>query len=183
MRRILIALLSLIFLVSLTSAQTPESPSTDDVKRFLEVMRIEGQLQTMVQIMTKSGKQGARQTFLQKMPDATPEQLADVESLTEGLFADLPMKDIIPDLIPVYQKHISKADLQAITDFYASPIGQRFLNEQPKMMQEMGEVSAARMQQQLGSIMEKFDLRLSEMAEKWKAQASQKPASTPATKK
>jgi hypothetical protein len=183
MRRILIALLSLIILAPLTSAQSPESPSTDDVKRFLEVMRIEGQLQTMVQIMTKSAKQGARQTFLQKMPDATPEQLADVESLTEGLFADLPMKDIIPDLIPVYQKHISKADLQALTDFYASPIGQRFLNEQPKMMQEMGEVSAARMQQQLGGVMEKFDTKLAEMVEKWKAQGLNKTSSEPSKKK
>ena len=77
----LISLFSTIFLVPLISAQTADSPSTDDVKKFLEVMRIERQLNTMLQIMTKSAKAGARQGFLQKMPDATPEQAADVESL------------------------------------------------------------------------------------------------------
>ena len=183
MRRMLIALMSLLFLVPFTSAQSQESPSTDDVQKYLQVMRAERQLQTMIQIMTKSARQGARQTFLQKMPDATPEQIADVESLAEGLFADVPINDIMLDLIPVYQKHISKADLQALTQFFSSPTGQRFLNEQPKMMQEMGEVSSVRMQQRLGGVMEKFDTKLTEMVEKWKAQGLDKTSSETSKKK
>ncbi len=182
MHRILVVLLSLTFFVPIISAQSSEAPSTADVQKFMHVMRIERQLETMLQIMTKSAKQGARQAFLQKMPDATPEQLADVESLTEVMFSDFPMNDMVADIIPIYQKHVSKADLQAITDFYSSPVGQRFLDEQPKMMQEMGAISAGRMQQKLGGMMEKYEQRLSELTEKWKKEAAQKAAS-PGTKK
>ncbi len=178
MRRKLILLISLLSLVSLASAQTPEPPSADDVQKFMKVMRIEHQLDTMIQIMTTSAKQGARGAFLQKVPNATPEQVADVESLTDTLFSDFPKSELMNDIIPVYQKHISKADLQALTEFYSSPVGQRFLDEQPKMMQEMGALSASRMQQRLGAIMQKYDARLNELAEKWKKDAAEKPKET-----
>jgi hypothetical protein len=78
----------------------------------------------------------------------------------------------------VYQKHISKSDLQALTEFYSSPVGQRFLDEQPKMMQEMGALSATRMQQRMASIMEKYEARLNELTEKWKKESAEKPKPT-----
>jgi uncharacterized protein len=181
MRRLLISLFSILFLVPLISAQTADSPSTDDVKKFLEVMRIQRQLNTMLQIMTKSAKAGARQGFLQKMPDATPEQAADVESLADVMFSDLPINEMLSDIIPIYQKHVSKSDLRAITEFYSTPVGQRFLDEQPQMMQEMGAASSGRMQQRLGSMLERFDAKLNELAEKWKKEAAEKSKS-PAVK-
>ncbi len=144
----------------------------------MQVMRVERQMDTMLKIMTDSAKQGARAGFLKKMPNATPEQLADMESLMDTLFSDFPMNDIMNDMIPVYQKHVSKADLQAMTEFYSSPAGQRFLDEQPKMMQEMGASSATRMQQGLATTMQTIDVKLNELIEKWKKQSTEKPNST-----
>jgi uncharacterized protein len=184
MRRFLITFVLLSLFVPLLSAQNANSPSGEDVKKFIEVMRIERQLTTMMQIMTNAAKQGARQGFLQKMPNATPEQLADIESIADVMFADFPINDILADIVPIYQKHVSKSDLQAITEFYSSPVGQRFLDNQPQMMQEMGAVSATRMQKRLGGILEKLDARMNELAEKWKKEAaSQKPNQTSDTKK
>lgn len=179
MRRKLILLLSLLSVVRFAAAQSPEPPSTDDVQKFMQVMRIERQMDTMLQIMTASAKQGARTGFLKKMPNATPEQIADVESLTDTLFSDFPINDLMNDIIPVYQKHISKSDLQALTEFYSSPVGQRFLDEQPNMMKEMGTLSAARMQQRMAVIMEKYEARLNELTEKWKKESSDKSKPTP----
>jgi hypothetical protein len=39
-------------------------------------------------------------------------------------------------MIPIYQRHLTKSDLDAVIVFYSSPVGQRLLKEQPAMMAE-----------------------------------------------
>ena len=70
------------------------------------------------------------------MPDATPEQLAKVDKFAESIFNDMPVDEMIEVMIPIYQKHLTKSDLDSISAFYVTPVGQKLLREQPAMTQE-----------------------------------------------
>ena len=39
-------------------------------------------------------------------------------------------------LIPVYQKHLTEADVKALNEFYASDVGQKMIKTQPAIMRE-----------------------------------------------
>jgi hypothetical protein len=43
---------------------------------------------------------------------------------------------MVDAIVPIYQKHLTKADLTAITAFYSSPAGQKILAEMPAIMSE-----------------------------------------------
>jgi hypothetical protein len=93
----------------------------------------------MVQVMEGMQKQmrlGAEQGFKQKVPEATPEQLAKVDQMFDGLFKEMPIDEMVDAIVPIYQKHLTKVDLAAVTAFYSSPSGQKILKEMPAIMSE-----------------------------------------------
>jgi uncharacterized protein len=51
-------------------------------------------------------------------------------------FKDLPWDDILNSMVPVYQKHLTKGDVDALTAFYATSTGQKLLKEMPQILAE-----------------------------------------------
>ena len=43
---------------------------------------------------------------------------------------------MLDDMIPVYQKHLTKSDVDEMIKFYSTPTGQKFLREMPAMTAE-----------------------------------------------
>lgn len=111
-------------------------PDRADVVKFLDLMHARAQMIETLTEMTKQMKMGAEDGFKQKVPDATPEQLAKVDKLFDSLFASLPIDEMMDAIVPIYQKHLTKSDLAAITAFYSSPVGQKVLKELPAIMSE-----------------------------------------------
>jgi len=56
--------------------------------------------------------------------------------LLEELFAEYKVDELLDAVVPIYQKHFSKSDLDAVLVFYMSPPGQRMLQEMPALMTE-----------------------------------------------
>jgi hypothetical protein len=86
--------------------------------------------------VAKQTKLGAEEGFKQKVPKATPEQRAVVDKFADGIFRDMLIDEMPDAMVPIYQKHLTKADLDAILSLYSSPVGQKLLREQPAMMAE-----------------------------------------------
>ncbi len=55
-------------------------------------------------------------------------------------------------MIPIYQRHLTKTDLDAVISFYASPVGQKLLKEQPAMMAESMQAGQNIMLSKVGDI-------------------------------
>jgi len=66
-------------------------------------------------------------------------------------------------MVPIYQKHLTKSDMDGILAFYSSPAGQKLLREQPAMMQEGMQVGSTIGQKRMRSIMEKMDEFIAEL--------------------
>ena len=165
---------------SATSANQP--PSTEQVMKFFEVMHLRAQMQTMLQTQQKQVNIMVGDMFSKRMPDATAEQRKQFESLMSDmmndLFKDYPIDDLLRDMVPVYQNHLSEADLAAIVAFYSSPVGKKVLQEMPAMTAEAMRISYARMQPKMEEALKKMESRVDAMAndEKKTSGTDSKPA-------
>jgi hypothetical protein len=113
-----------------------DMPDKADIVKFLDLIHAKTQMEQALDAMAKQTRMGAEQGFKQRVPDATPEQLAKVDAVFNELFTSLPLDQMIDAIVPIYQKHLTKTDLTAIMAFYASPAGQKILTEMPAIMSE-----------------------------------------------
>ncbi len=118
------------------SASPADVPEKADIMKFLELMHARAQMVQTLDGMAKQMRLGAEQGFKQQVPNASPEQLAKVDKLFDDIFKSLPVDEMMDAIIPIYQKHLTKADLAAVTAFYSSPAGQKVLKEMPAIMSE-----------------------------------------------
>jgi hypothetical protein len=81
-KQIVLGTLCFVLAVSASSvAQTPNNsdvPDKADVMQFLNIMHAKAQMVQVMEGMQKQMRLGAEQGFKQKVPEATPEQLAKV---------------------------------------------------------------------------------------------------------
>jgi uncharacterized protein len=166
----LLFLLALPICVSAQTAGNADVPDKGDVMKFLDLMHAREQMEQVLSGMAKQMKSGAEQGFKQKVPDATPEQLAKVDKMFDTMFSSLPMDEMIDAIVPIYQKHLTKADLAAITTFYSSPAGQKILKELPAIMSESMQAGGEIGQRVLAAKGEELDRQLAELVRESKKQ-------------
>jgi hypothetical protein len=118
------------------SSSPTDVPDKADIMKFLELMHARAQMVQTLDGMAKQMRLGAEQGFKQQVTDASPEQLAKVDKLCDDIFKSLPVDEMMDAIVPIYQKHLTKADLTAVTAFYSSPAGQKILKEMPAIMSE-----------------------------------------------
>jgi hypothetical protein len=150
--------------VAQSNAANP-APSKEDVLKFMDVLHIKSQLTQYFNGVAKQAKLGAEEGFKEKVPNATPEQLAEVDKFSENLFKDMPVDEMLDAMIPIYQKHLTKEDLDGILAFYASPIGQKLQREQPAMTQESMQVGGEIGRRRIGAMMQQMDDFIAKMAQ------------------
>jgi len=152
------------------AAGNPEAPDKADVVKFLDLMHAREQMQQVLAGMVKQMKSGAEQGFKQKVPDATPEQLAKLDKMFDTMFSALPMDEMVDAIIPIYQKHLTKADLAAVTAFYSSPAGQKILKELPAIMSESMQAGGAIGQKAFAAKGDEFDRQMEDLIKESKKQ-------------
>ncbi|HKF22061.1 MAG TPA: DUF2059 domain-containing protein [Candidatus Angelobacter sp.] len=152
-----------------------DSPTRDQVMTLLELLQVRKTMSVMLESMKKVMIDGAERGFRERVPNPTPKQLAALH----GMFDDIvnaSMDDMINALIPIYQRHLTKADLEELIRFYSSPVGQKLLHEQPAIIQESMQAGAEVQQRRMDEIRAKIQQRMQQLEE-----ASQDD--TPAPKK
>jgi hypothetical protein len=152
---------------------TDGPPSPDQVRKLLALLRVRDELQITLDAMKQQVKSGSLQTFSEKVPNPTPEQLKSVNFVVDEVFRDLSLDDLIQDLIPVYQRHLTRSDVRALIAFYSSAPGQKILREQPAMMKESMQVAGTAQQQRMETLLAKLEVRMEQLI----AREQPKPAS------
>lgn len=140
-------------------AQSPDAPpapataippdqeaSKEQLARLFEVMRIRQQMENLMRTMPAMVQQQVKaqmQGMAAKLPagkQLTPEQQAAVDKLMDKYMKaalDLyPADEMLNDLTILYQRHLSRTDVDAFIVFYESAPGQHLLDAQPAIMRE-----------------------------------------------
>ena len=156
--------------VTAQAAGNSEAPDKAEVIKFLDLMHARAQMEQTLSGLVKQMKLGAEDGFKQKVPDATPEQLAKVDKMFDTMFSSLPMDEMIDAIVPIYQKHVTKADLAAVTAFYSSPAGQKILKELPAIMAESMQAGGEIGRRVFAAKGEELDRQLADLAKQSKKQ-------------
>ena len=122
--------------VALAQGAGAEAASKEDILRFMDLMQLRARMDQLVAGMKQGMKVGAEAGFRQKIANPTPDQLEAIDKLVNSAWQDFPLDELIDAIVPIYQRHLTKADVGAIVAFYSSPVGQKLLREQPAMMAE-----------------------------------------------
>jgi uncharacterized protein len=123
-----------------------QQPTKEQLGKLFEVMRLRQQFESMTRMMPAIVQQQVHQQVTEMtavMPGAkqlTPEQQAALDKLTakymEKAMNLYPADEMIADAMVVYQRHLSRSDVDAYIAFYSSPPGQHLLDAQPVIMKE-----------------------------------------------
>lgn len=161
-----------VFFLTLSSpsllAQSPgDSPaSREDVMKLFEVMNIRDQMHTVMASIVKQQRTMIHEGMKKRSPHITEQDLARMDQMSANILKDLPVDGMIEDMVPVYQKHLTRGDVEAMGTFYSSPTGQKLLREMPAMTAESMQAAGPRIQAMVDKVMEQTERMADEDREK-----------------
>ena len=135
--RALLILLSLCVVTPVAQAQTktaaPASPSASnaDIKTLLQLTGTDKLAQQMANDMVNAGLQAMKQNN----PQMTDAQLGTARSEMEKLMAEK-MPALMDQIVPIYAKHFTPADVKGLISFYKTPLGNKLITETPTILRE-----------------------------------------------
>lgn len=136
MKRLLMAVcLCLVFCLTGVAQPNDDAPATkEDIQRYLDVMHSHEMMQKMAESMSQQMRQMLHQEFLKDKEKLPPDVEDQMNKLMDELFRDMPWDEMMQAMIPAYQKHLTRGDVNQLVAFYSSPTGQKLLREMPSMM-------------------------------------------------
>jgi hypothetical protein len=156
-----------------------DAPATkEDIQKLFDVMDIRHQTSVMMDSMQQQMHAMTIETIQSRYPQVTSAQMARLSQISDETLKNLPMNEMLDDMIPIYQRHLNHADVDAMIVFYASPTGKKLMQQLPQITQEAVQVSYNRMQKQIDAAMQ----RVEDMVKEEKKQKQQQQDSTPQSK-
>jgi uncharacterized protein len=148
--------------------QTPAgetSASREDILKLFDVMHLRGQMKLVMDRVSAQMKSMTHDQLRKSNPQITDEEIAKLDAQSDDLLQGMPIDGMLDDMIPVYQKHLSKSDVDAMVGFYSSPTGQRILKEMPAMTAEGMQAVQPRLRKVMDEAMEKMKQMAKEQQE------------------
>jgi len=170
---IMLLVASAVFAQQPTSSAGDDPATKEDIQKLFEVMQIHQQMRQVMDAMMKQQTAMIDETLKKRYPQTSAEKIARANRMIAETVKDMPMDAMLDDMIPIYRRHFSKADIDAMSTFYASPTGQKMMREMPVLTSESMQASYARMQKQMDV--------LTKQAEQIVKEDQEKPKSAPAT--
>ena len=181
MKRFALAVLVSILFASVSFAQQNPSDapaSREDIEKYFDVMHIRDMMKTIMDAMTKQMRQMTHEQ-LKKQPNLPPDAEARMEKITDAMVKDFPFDDVIQAMIPVYQKHLTKGDVDALVVFYSSPTGQKVLKEMPAMTTEGMQAASGIFQKIMAKAQEQVKSEIAQMQKENEGNPAKQPQSSP----
>ncbi len=137
MKQLLIVALCLLSSTSVFAQNAgDEPPSKDDVILYLRTMRSHDMMQRMMEVQGQSMQNLFRDMVMREKGQVPAEFDTQFKKAMDELIKGMPIDQITEAMIPAYQKHFTKSDIAAMNAFYASPVGQKVLEQLPAVLQE-----------------------------------------------
>ncbi len=150
--------------MALAQQSADDTPaSKEDVQRYLDAMHSRDMMSKVMDAMSKPMHQMVHEQFLKDQDKLPPDFEARMNKIMDEMYRNMPWDDMLQAMIPAYQKHLTKGDVDHLIAFYSSPTGQKMLREMPQMMSEAMEAMMPIMRQQIGKMQERVQQEVAEM--------------------
>lgn len=162
-----------------------QQASRAQLDNLFEVMRVRNQMAAMTKTMPQVMQNAFSEQFKQMEkdhPEITPTTDAQKQAVSkimgkhmERAMSLYPADEMVEDMASLYQKHLSRSDVDAMIGFYSSPAGQHMLDMVPVIMQEYMPMVMKKMQERIQPAIDEMAKEMNE-ALKPKAPAADQPA-------
>ena len=174
-----LSVLSLCFvLAGLSFAQTAaDAPaSKEDVEAYLRAVHSHEMMRQIMEAMVKPMQQMAHDQCA-KYKDTLPADCeARMNKNMDDMMKQMPFDEMMDAMIPAYEKHFTKGDMDALTAFYSAPTGQKVLRELPAIMSESMEMMMPIMKRTVDQMTERAQQQVAQMMKQSKNGANPKDA-------
>jgi uncharacterized protein len=181
MKRYFLAAIVLLCACSISFARqdTADSPaSKEDVEKYLEVMHSREMMAKMIDLMTGPMHKMMHEQY-EKDKDRLP---ADFEprmnKVLDDYLKNFPWDEVLQSMVPIYQKHFTKGDLNQLVAFYSTPTGQKVLRELPAVTAEAMQAMMPVLQQRLAVMTKDVQQQVAEMIKQSEIKSGQAPATS-----
>ncbi|WP_263358535.1 DUF2059 domain-containing protein [Acidicapsa ligni] len=123
-----------------------DQPSKEQLAKLFELMRVRNQMTAMMKalpVMMQQQIANQIKTMKANLPNGatiTPDQEASIDKLMGKYMQKAvelyPAEEMISDMSAIYQRHLSREDVDALIVFYSSPAGQHLLDMTPTILKE-----------------------------------------------
>ncbi len=145
------------------SAVSNDAASREQVLEFLRVMDMRGQFDALVPVMQQQLKKSF-ENMQDQFPGMDDEDVAfmtsEEQTMLSGLFKRIDIPKIEEAVVPIYQRHFTRPEMDAILVFYESPAGRKMRSELPAMMGEMMQVMNEQMQPIMSDLLAEMRQRM-----------------------
>ncbi|HKV61645.1 MAG TPA: DUF2059 domain-containing protein [Candidatus Acidoferrum sp.] len=166
MKRILLAFLACMAFSLPGIAQQPpaDAPATkEDVQKYLEVMHAREMMVQTVATMSKPMHQMIHDQYVKDKDKLPADFEARMNKMMDDMMKGFPWDEMLQSMVPVYQKHFTKGDIDAVVAFYSTPTGQKLLREMPAMMAESMQTMMPLLRKQIDGMTERMQGEVAQM--------------------
>jgi len=139
MKRLVSVVAVVVFLSWSAVAQTSadDSPASKaDVERYFQIVKSHDMLKKMMATMAQSMHQVMHEQYLKHQDELPADFESRMTARTDEIYENMPMDEMVEAMVPTYQKHLTKGDIDSLVAFYSSPTGAKLLRDLPTIMAE-----------------------------------------------
>jgi len=163
------SLFLLLPMVGAAQQSASDSPATkEDVEKYLEVTHARTMMKQIMDVMTKQVHQMVHDQISKDLDKLPPDFETRMNKITDDMLKTFPVDEMLDAMIPVYQKHWTKGDVDAMVAFYSTPTGQKILRELPTTMAEAMQAMQSIMQKRMSGMMERVQQQIAQMVKESK---------------
>jgi uncharacterized protein len=165
MRRFLIAAILCAAFSWTSLAQTAaDAPATkDDVERYFEVTHSRDMAQKVLEAMSKPLHQMAHEQCVKDRDKLPTDCETRMTKTMDDMWKQMPFDEMLAAMVPAYEKHFTKGDMDALVVFYSAPTGQKVLQEMPAVMGDAMEAMMPIMRRSIDRMTERAQQQLAQM--------------------
>lgn len=181
MKRPALVLLACLLFASISFAQQNDAnapASKADVERFLDAMHTRDMTKSMMNAMTVRMHKMVHEQVL-KQPNLPADSEERLNKLTDSVYKEMPVDELIDVMIPVYQKHFTKGDMDALVAFYSSPTGEKMVKEMPAIMSESMQAASGILQEMMAKMTQRVNDEIAQMQKSDDGKSNKPSPSTP----
>jgi hypothetical protein len=182
MKRFSLIMLACLAFVPIGAAQQSgaDAPATkEDVQKYLDVMHSREMMVQMVDAMSKPMHQMIHEQYLKDKDKLPADFETRMNKMMDDMMKSFPWDEMLQSMVPVYQKHLTKGDIDALVAFYGAPTGQKILRELPVITAEAMQSMMPLLRKQTEAMTQRVQQEIAQMIRDPKAKPGQKPQATP----
>lgn len=182
MRRVLLAVTLCTFLAPFVAAQQTDAdkPATKaDIEKYLEVTHTRENMNQIWELVTKQTRQLMHDQLAKNAANLPPDSEARMNKSLDAMLSDFPFEEMLQAMIPVYQKHWTEADVNALVAFYSSPTGQKILKDMPATMKEAMQAVMPIVQKRVAEINQRVQQDVAQMVKDSQTKPGDKSPASP----